>query len=58
MIKDGFILFYHKEGNVHSVIMTPEQIQTLQDFIPTIMGEKVLIVNEPCGELYDKGDVH
>ena len=57
MIKDGFILFYCKDGKVHSVIMTKDQLQTLQDFIPTIMGREIQIVDEPFGELYDKGAV-
>lgn len=58
MIKDGFILFYCKDEKLHSVVMTPEQIQTLQDFIPAIMGKEIQVVQMPCGEIFDKGKIH
>ena len=53
-VKDGFVLFYVKDGEVYPVILTDEQIHLVDLVIGGALGstnDKVRILNQPQGKI-------
>ena len=45
-IADGFMLIYCKDERAHNVVMSEEQLKTLQDFITAIFQESTIKIIE------------
>jgi hypothetical protein len=51
-MKDGFMLLYIKDKKAHTVLMSKEQLDNLQKYIPIIFQHKPIEVNkDPMGEV-------
>ena len=54
---DGFMLIYIKDKKGHAVVMSQEQWNTLQAFIPAIFGnETIQVIESDMGDVYNMAD--
>jgi len=55
-VKDGFVLFYVKDGEVYPIALSNEQLKMLDLTIPAALGNNVTIVNQSMGTVRNLKD--